>query len=161
MKKSFLLLLVFLCNVAFAQSTTVFEDYVRSNDFGINTEATSKYYFDLASGQGYADVYVTETSPYYGRFPSQARRCGPTMCDGNTGAYPMPTRRVIFNEKFEIDGLQVIDNKIIYFGAEKEVTCGFIGRTRVLHRVQIKLNGNCKLKTTYRNEKLTVTFLAK
>lgn len=161
MKRSLMLFLVLFCNVTFAQSTTLFQDYVRSHEYVFRSKVTSKFYFDLSSGQGYADVNVQGILSYNGVYPHPRPWCNVTICDDEIGNFPMPITVDTFRDRFEIEGLNVVDGQIVYSDAEKEVNCGYLGRTRILRRVQINLNGNCKLHSTYNDDLLTVKFIVK
>jgi hypothetical protein len=156
-----MLFLVLFCNVTFAQSTTLFQDYVSSHEYVLRSEVTSKFYFDLSSGQGYADVNVQGILAYRGVYPHPSPRCEVTVCDGEVGTFPMPITVDTFRDRFEIEGLNVVNGQIVYTDAQREVNCGYIGRTRVLRRVQINLNGNCRLHSTYQDDLLTVKFTVK
>lgn len=164
MKTSLIFVFVLFSNLVLADSAvnslTVFEGEVRRYEHNAEARARSQFYFDLSTGQGYFDIKVTETRDSVSDFPFPGRACDNFGCYDNSRRFPEFTR-TIFRMKEPIEGLQIVDKQIIYNRADKEINCGYLSKTRVLKRVLIKLNGNCKLRTSYSFNNLKVMFVTK
>ncbi len=136
MKKFILAAFVLCTSVVFAAEVTVMNEPVQlmSSNFAM---VDARFYMDQTTGEGFVKVTVTEERMTYGRgYCDQFGRCYPQQ---------MPMPYVIFEESAKIEGLMLMDDKVIYQGAEGDIDCGKMGVSRVFKKPTIFLNGNCKL----------------
>ncbi len=136
MKKFILAALVLCTSMVYAAEVVVMNEDIRlmSNNF---TSVDARFHMDQTTGEGFVKVTVTEERPDYGGgYYDHMGRWYPNRM-------PMPV--VIFQESAKIDGLMLMDDKVIYHGAEGDVDCGKMGVSRVFKKPTIYLSGNCKL----------------
>ncbi len=136
MKKFILAALVLCTSAVYAADVVVMDEPIQlmSNNFAT---VDARFHMDQTTGEGFVKVTVTEERMTYGG----------GMCDHYGRCYPqrMPMPYVIFEESAKIDGLMLMDDKVIFHGAEGDVDCGKMGVSRVFKKPTIFLNGNCKL----------------
>lgn len=124
--KKFLLAFV-LISSAQAADVVIFDEivpYLKQND-----ELSSKLFVDLKSGRGFGDIKATRTieiDVYVG------------------GAYyRTPVKTVVMNQRVEIQGLNLIGEKVMYNGIE----CGRYDESDILGFPDVQFNGNCQIST--------------
>lgn len=121
-----------------------------------NTWANARFHMDTTTGEGFVKVSVTEDRWIMGG-----------NYDSNGRWYPrrMSMPMTVFSDTVKVEGLMMMDKKVIYRGAEGDVECGTMGESRVLRIPTLYLNGNCSLSarlTGHWNERLlTVTLHTK
>ena len=152
MKKFVFLTLVLLTGPAMAERITLLDTRV---PVGYNSYATSKFYMDTQSEQGFAQVRVMEE--YLDRYPGGGMRCDRYGC--YPAPAPIPRLRVIYSDTIEIDNLKLVDKEMIYSDGQREINCGKLGISRVLRKPTLYLTGNCKLVESLRYDRLTVSLL--
>lgn len=127
---------------------------VRSSSF--QAWADARFHMDTTTGEGFVKVSVTEDRWIMGGH-----------YDSNGRWYPrrMPMPMQVFSDTVKVDGLMMMDKKVIYRGAEGDVECGTMGLSRVFKIPTLYLNGNCSLSARlsgHWNERmLTVTLSTK
>ncbi len=153
--KKFILLALAFANTAFAAEVTVLEAQLPYVD-SFYSRSDASFQMDKTSGQGFALVEVYEDRRIEICHYDQWGRCFPQR-------NPMPW--MIFSQKVKIEGLNLVEKKIVYKGAEGEILCGKMTVSRVFKRPVVKLNGNCKLHSrisgSFNNSKITVTLKTK
>ena len=159
MKKTMIAALVLATSIANAAEVTVLKTQVATTPYSYNTTAFAKFAINFDTKETYAKILVTEEvinewggTPGHYPFPN-----GPWSPNR-----PMPSTMTVFSDSVKIDNLILVDDKLIYQGAEGEVECGTMGVTRVFKKPTLLLSGNCKLDADVtRNGDLTVTFITK
>jgi len=157
MKNLLLIVLVFASSAVMAESVVLLDTKIA---VGFDpTVASSKFYMDTQTGQGYAKVNVTE----YERvtLPIPDTRCDRFGCFPAPGRNPIPRIRTIFQDTIMIENLKLVNKEMIYTSENGEVNCGTLGTSRVLRRPTLYLTGNCKLTSILVYDRLTVAFTAK
>lgn len=138
MKKLMIAALVLVASVVNAAETQVLTFKLPRTE-SIAPMADAKFQIDLATGEGYAIIDVTEVRDL-------------KAIDENEYPLPRTTHRPkrelvnIFKTKARIEGLTLQGDRIVFQEAEREVECGTYGDSRLLRRPTIYLNGNCQLK---------------
>lgn len=156
MKKLMIATLVLVASVVNAAETQVLTTKLpRTESFAPIAEA--KFQIDLATGEGYAIVEVTEERDI-------------TIINESDYPFPSTTHRprrelvTILKTEAKIEGLTLQGDRIVFQEAERELECGTYGDSRVLRRPTIYLNGNCQLKAEvigFESGKLVVTLITK
>lgn len=152
MKKFILAILVLGVSVANAAEVTVLETTYTRGFY--RTFVNSTFQVNPTTLEGSASVVVSEEH-YIPRpgpigYPYPAPYPGPSY-------YTVVT----FQDQVKIDGLMLMGDRVVYHGAEGNVDCGRYGKSRVFKLPTIFLNGNCELKSSIRNQKLTVKLITK
>lgn len=119
-----------------------------------STRAFTRFYMDKTTGEGFAKITATEE-----RYINVPGRVGPHGEWMPQAPQTMPV--IIFEETVKIDNLMLMDNKIIFHGAEGDVNCGTLGVSRVFKKPTIFLSGKCDLNARIRGSNLTVKFVTK
>ncbi len=174
MKKVIIASLV-LASTAFAQASdvTVLSTTVPATR-GLTTVDT-KFYIDTEMKEAYAKINVDEQVTVYVRDCSGGYGPGPRPGPGYPGpgypggAYcrtvPQTQYRNVLTDKVKIEGMTMNGDDVIYQGAEGDVVCGTMGRSRVFRVPTFYLSGKCDLVGTIvrenRMNKLTVKFTTK
>ncbi|WP_408095690.1 hypothetical protein ACJVC5_11655 [Peredibacter sp. HCB2-198] len=157
MKKTMIAALVLATSIANAAEVTVLNTQVATTPRSISTTAFAKFQIDFDTKETYAKILVTEeVMEYWGgtNYPFPNGPWSPNR--------PMPSTMTVFSDSVKIDNLILVDDKLIYQGAEGEVECGTMGVTRVFKKPTLLLNGNCKLDADVtRGGDLTVKFITK
>ncbi|WPU66705.1 hypothetical protein [Peredibacter starrii] len=159
MKKTLIAALVLATSIANAAEVTVLKTTVPTTARAYNQTAYAKFAIDFDTKETAAKILVTEEifnewdgTPGHYPFPN-----GPWSPNR-----PMPSTMTVFSDSVKIDNLNLVDDKLIYLGAEGEVECGTMGVTRIFKKPTLLLNGNCKLEANVsRKGELTVTFITK
>ena len=118
--------------------------------------ADARFHMDTTTGEGFVKVSVTEDRWIMGGH-----------YDSNGRYYPrrMPMPMTVFSDTVKVDGLMMMDKKVIYRGAEGDVECGTMGVSRVFKIPTLYLNGNCSLSARlsghWNQRSLTVTLKTK
>lgn len=155
MKKLLLAFIICTTSSAYAEVITVLQERV----YGASTfsQVNTKFYMNTTTGEGNVTVTVTETFDSYPRYP------GPIGCDQWGRCYPMPTpmprTEVLFEKTVPVKNLNLVDTRMIFSGSNGDTDCGYLGRSRVLNRPTLYLNGNCKLTGNISGDELTVKLL--
>lgn len=151
MKKLMIASLILGASLAQAAEVTVLEANVR----GLETyypRVHTQFYMDQTTGDGFAKVAVVEDRPYMD-------------WSYNRGGHRVPEHRtrsvVVFQETVKIDGLMLMDDKVIYHGEDGDVDCGTMGVSRIFRRPTIYLSGNCKLSGKMSRNQLTLKLKTK
>ncbi|MFP5386866.1 MAG: hypothetical protein ACLGHN_12350 [Bacteriovoracia bacterium] len=166
MKKMFLATLL-VASTAFAQASEV---TVLSTEIPATrgfTSVDTKFYIDTDMKEAYAKVHVQEQFTVYVRncsygpgypypYPYPGQYC-------NT--FPQTQYRTIMTDKVKIEGMTMNGDDVIYQGAEGDVVCGKMGRSRIFKVPTFYLSGKCDLDGKIVREngvnKLTVKFITK
>ena len=155
--RHFLILALFIISgTALAGEVVLLEKNIPARSSSYHSYADARFYMDTQSKDGFVKVSVTEdhwimTGHY----------------DTNGRWYPhrTPMPMTIFSQTIKVDGLMMVDDKVIYQGAEGEVECGKMGLSRVLKVPTLYLNGNCSLSArltgSWNDRMLTVTLSTK
>ncbi len=156
MKKFILAALVLCTSMVYAAEVTVMEENITGLD-SFRTMVDARFQMDQKTGEGFVNVTVTEERMTYGGgFCDQFGRCYPQR---------MPMQVVVFDESAKIEGLMLMDDKVVYHGANGDVDCGKMGVSRVFKKPTIFLNGNCKLSGhvsgNWHNSKVVVVLKTK
>jgi hypothetical protein len=120
------------------------------------TRAFARFYMDQTTGEGFAKITATEER-YIDMNPGC--RVGP-----NGQCFPMPPQTmpvIILEETVKIEDLALVGDKLIYNGAEGEVSCGTLGVSRVFKKPTIYLSGKCSLEARIKGSNLKVNFITK
>jgi hypothetical protein len=130
MKKMIIAVLVLATTLVNAAEVTVLETELYTGTDTYNTYVQSSFYMDQQTGKGYVKVSVVEQYSYP---------------DPRNPWNRNPILRQVFQDTVRVEGLELVDDKVIYSGAEGEVECGTMGVSRVFKRPTIYLSGNCDL----------------
>lgn len=155
MKKLLLLIVFTLSSMAHSAEMTVLESRL-TNVQTYNQTVHTRFQIDQSTGQGYAEVTVVEN-----RYTWDHHYPGPGW--GN-GRHPMPQSvpTVIYQNKVAIEGLILVNDKLIYQDETGDVDCGTLGVSRIFKRPTIYLTGSCKFKGRVdRRNNLRVTLVTK
>ncbi len=136
MKTLILAFLVLSVSIVHAAEVTVLEAEVpRLESF--NTMVDSRFQMNQSTGEGFVRVTVTENRPHWGggHYDQWGRH------------FPHRTEIpvLVFQDTVKVDGLMLMNDEVVYHGAEGDVVCGKMGLSRIFKRPTIYLNGNCKL----------------
>lgn len=132
------------------------------------TDVDTRFYIDTDMKEAYANVTVNDQETIYvrdcsygggygGGFPGGYR--GPGYPGGYRGPgypYPAPYCRTIpqtrsntiLADKVKIEGITMNGDDVIYQGADGDVVCGSMGRSRVFRVPTFYLSGKCDLDGT-------------
>ena len=148
MKKLILAALALTSSTVFAGQVTVLEAKVPVIESS-NQTATTRFYMDQKTGQGYVKAIVTER--IFDHHPN--RDNGPSTIQ-------------VFSETVKVDGLVLMGDQAVYQGAEGNVVCGTMGTSRVFKVPTLYLSGDCVLTSTLmrdgrKSKKLVVTLITK
>ena len=153
---------MFVSSAVMAESFTILDTRI-STGYGINT-ASSKFYMDPRTGEGFAKISVLERS-YYNDYPGGYPGGYPgNICNGYNcypGSYPTPIYRTIFSTTVELENITLVDKEMIYTDENRVVNCGKLGTSRVLRRPTLYLTGECKLTEKLLHDRLIVTLTIK
>lgn len=156
MKKFILAALVLCSSMVYAAEVTVMNEEIMlmSNNF---TTVDARFHIDQTTGEGFAKVMVTEERMTYGGgYYDQYGRWYPQR---------MSIPFLIFEDLVKIEGLMLMDDKVIYNGADGDIDCGKMGLSRVLKKPTFFMNGNCTLSgrifRNYNNSKVVVVLKTK
>lgn len=169
--KKFIIASLVLASTAFAQAAevTVFSANLPATR-GLTTVDT-KFYIDTNMKEGFAKFNVEEQYTVYVRvcnggpgYPGP--RPTPRPYPGNyCRTVPQTQYRSILTDKVKIEGMTMNGDDVIYQGAEGDVVCGTMGRSRVFRVPTFYLSGKCDLEgkvvRTSTGNLLTVTFKTK
>lgn len=154
MKKILILALILVSALAQAETITLVEKDLTGTYYPSYSNA--RFYMDLQTGEGFAQISVTEERYMETTHCDQWGRCYPNR-------YPMPV--TIYEETVKIEGLTLNDKDIMFDGAEGSVNCGKMGVTRITRKPTIYLSGNCRLDSRltgdFRGTHLKVDFITK
>jgi len=157
MKNLILVSLMFISSAVMAESFTILDTRI-STGYGINM-ASSSFYMDTETGEGFANISVSEQDFDHG-YPFPGSVCNGYSCyPGNH--YPTPIYRTIFRTTVELENIKLVEKEMIYMGDNGEVNCGKLGTSRVLRRPTLYLTGNCKLTEKLLHDRLIVTLTIK
>ncbi len=136
MKKFILAALVLCSSMVFAAEVVVLDEPIQLMTHNFAT-VDARFHMDQTTGEGFVKVAVIEERMTDGR----------VFCDQFGQCYPqrMPMPSVVFQDSAKIDGLMLMDDKVIFHGENGDVDCGKMGVSRVFKKPTIFLNGNCKL----------------
>jgi hypothetical protein len=123
--------------------------------------ATAQFYMDPATGEGFAQIAVTEeeyvySRPYYNdcypypygggyrnpRYPFPGGYNGPRCYDRQM---PIPVLRTVLEETVRIENLVLDGDKVIYQGENGDIDCGKLGKSRIFKVPTLYLSGKCDL----------------
>ncbi|MBY0515441.1 MAG: hypothetical protein K2P81_00930 [Bacteriovoracaceae bacterium] len=173
--KNLMISLIVLSASAFAHATTM---TVLETNLPVTRgfqSVDTKFYIDTDMKEGFAKVAVSEQITVYvqecnygggygGGYPIPGR-------GGYGGGYPGPIPycrtipqtqyRSILTDKVKIEGMTMNGDDVIFQGAEGDVVCGTMKKSRVFRVPTLYLSGKCDLNGTIRNNMLTVTFRTK
>ena len=165
MKKLIIASLVLVSTVvASAAEVTVLKTKLPA--FRGSAEIDTSFYIDTEMKEAYADITVDELETFYvqdcsygGGYPGGYR--GPGYPGGYRGpgypypggGYPVPYCRTIpqtrsitvLANKVKIEDITMNGDDVIYQGADGDVVCGSMGRSRVLRVPTFYLSGKCSL----------------
>lgn len=154
MKKLFAIALLALgSTLAQAAEVTVLDTEIALRRGFFTTDADAKFQMDKTTGEGFVKVSVNQErtivihNPYPSPFPGGYYPGGYPYPYPYPGRFPQTTteRYRVFDDTVKVDGLSLVDDKVIYQGVEGEVECGTLGVSRVFKVPTLYLNGNCKL----------------
>ncbi len=162
---------------AFAQAADV---TLLSTDLPVTRGQLSvdtKFHIDTDMKEGFAKISVEEqftvyvrncyNGGYYGpRGPGFPRPYpGPNYPGSYCQTIPQTQYRTIMTDKVKIPGLTMNGDEVIYQGADGDVVCGTMGRSRVFRVPTFYLSGKCELVGRVLrgsgSNKLIVTFKTK
>lgn len=127
---------VMLMSSAYAAEITVVEHsipHIRGRAY-----VDTSFYMNRTTNEGFVNVTVTDEF--------LTRNVGiPCLPYEACQSLPTSTSIDIFQDSIKVDGLELIDNKIMFQSTDGAVECGTLGVSRVLRRPTIYLNGNCQL----------------
>lgn len=150
MKKILLTLLLLTTSFAEAGVTTILDEAVPGLGNAFTTVDT-RFHMDQTTGQGFVKVLVQEQHDIF-----------TPHCTPHTGCFPrrIPRWVTVFSKTVQVDGLMLMDKKVMYQAPEGEVQCGTMGLSRVFRIPTIFLNGNCRLngmvEGRFRNSRVLV-----
>lgn len=159
MKKMFFAVLMVAASVVNAAEVTVLEaalPHARS----FRTDVDTRFFVDTDSREGFVKVLVTEERTVYRPHGGNCRmgNCFPD-------SFPTTVTRTLLRETVKVDGLMLMDDKVVFHAPEGEVECGTLGVSRVFKRPTIYLSGKCELDEkvveTREGSKLVVTLKTK
>lgn len=156
MKNFLIAALVSFSSFAFSSEVILMERTVPVMSSSYHSYADARFHMDMQTGEGFVKVSVTEDRWMSGGY-----------YDSNGRWYPhrVPMPMTVFSDTIKVDGLMLVDKKVIYQGAEGEVECGKMGLSRVFKVPTLYLNGNCSLSSRlsggWNNRTLTVTLSTK
>lgn len=153
MKKLIIAILVLSASIVNAAEVQILNtELPMSRSFA--TRAFARFYMDKTTGEGFAKITATEE-----RYINAPGRVGPHGEWMPQAPQTMPF--IIFEETVKIENLMLMENKIIFHGAEGDVNCGTLGVSRVFKKPTIFLSGKCDLDTHIKGSNLTVDFVTK
>lgn len=135
----------------------------------------TKFHIDQDMKEGFAKisvedaftVFVTQCNGGYygpGRGPYRPYP-GPNYPGSYCRQIPQTEYRTLLTDKVKIEGMTMNGDEVIFQGAEGDVVCGKMGRSRVFRVPTFYLSGKCELVGKVVRElgvnKLTVTFKTK
>ncbi len=140
MKKFILAALVVVASVAQAAEVVVLEANLSVVPRGPEV-ASSKFYMDTKTGEGFVKASVSEEITTW----TTTTWCTSSYCT----THPVPTRTLnqIFSETVKIEGLTLMGDDAVYQGAEGNVVCGTMRPSRIFRVPTLYLSGNCKLES--------------
>jgi hypothetical protein len=173
MKKFFAASLLCLSVMANAADVTILTTNVPATRG--NTTVETRFSVDTVMKETFAKVEVTEAITAYIQVCNNGGYYGPGgYYPGRNypGRYPHPgnynCRSVpqvrynsILTDKVKIEGMTMNGDEVIYQGAEGDVVCGKMGKSRVFRVKTFFLSGKCELVGKIANGKLTVKFKTK
>lgn len=136
MKKFLIAALVSFSSLAFSSEVVLMEQSMPVMSSSFHTYADARFHMDMQTGEGFVKVSVTED-----------RWIMTGHYDTNGRWYPhrTPMPVTVFSDTIKVQGLMMVDKKVIYQGPQGEVNCGKMGVSRVLKVPTLYLNGNCSL----------------
>ena len=136
MKKFLFSALILATSIVNAAEVTVLDTEVPLLQT-FDTFVDTRFHMDQTSGEGFVKVTVSENRiEYNGGYYDHMGRWYPTRTT-------VPV--VVFQETVKVDGLNLIEDQVIFQAEEGEVNCGKMGVSRIFKKPTIYLNGNCKL----------------
>jgi len=148
--KKFILALLVLASTAMASATeeTVLKETLPATRGQVAVDA--RFHIDTDMNEAFADISVKDLVTVY------VHDCtgGPYRGTGRPLPHPSPYCRTfaqtnvytVMSTKVKIEKVTMNGNEVIYQGAEGDVVCGTMGRSRVLRVPTFYLSGNCTLE---------------
>ena len=114
------------------------------------TRVETKFYIDTDMKEGFAKFMVEEQYTTYVRICNggpgyPGPRPTPRPYPGYCRTIPQTQYRTILTDKVKIEGMTMNGDDVIYQGAEGDVVCGTMGRSRVFRVPTFYLSGKCDL----------------
>ena len=170
MKKLFVASLLVISS-AFAQAAEVTVLTTNVPATRGQTMVETKFHVDTEMKEAFAKVEVTEQVTAYVRVCNGGGYYGPGY-PGRYDRYPYPGNyncqtipqyryNTVLTDKAKIEGMTMNGDDVIYQGAEGDVFCGRMGKSRIFRVKTFFKSGKCDLVGKIANGKLTVTFKTK
>lgn len=171
--KSFMIASLVLASSAFAQASNVTILETKLPATRGYTTVDTKFYIDTDMKEAFAQISVDEQVTVYVRDcnygPSYPGPRGPRYPQPYPGrycqTYPQTRINTVLTDKVKIEGMTMNGDDVIYQGAEGDVVCGTMGRSRVFRVPTFYLSGKCdlvgKIVKVNGSDLLTVKFVTK
>lgn len=85
----------------------------------------TSFQMDKTTGQGFVSIVVYEEPDYLG------------------GRFPQRSPRLAYSNRVKVEGLKLVNDKVIFESAEGAVECGTMGISRWTKKPVLRLSGNC------------------
>lgn len=132
--------LFLICASAQAVELKVLDSEIPGLRWSKRLHVSTSFYVDQVTNEGFAKVVVTKE-----RFHVGPNGCVNSVCAPGPIDYG-PQYELVYSDLVKVEGLTLVDKKLVFQGEGETVECATFGLSRVLKRPTLYLSGKCDLE---------------